>query len=89
MSYKSKYFKICRHSLSSLPEHTSFQTECSLVLSIRANDLNDAIHITKQNTEFEYTTKVRVAVQPIKSKEVSTGFVCPKKGKLFRLFQWL
>ena len=45
---------------------------------IRANDLNDAIRIAKQNPEFEYTTKARVEVRPIKSKEVSTGFTYPK-----------
>jgi hypothetical protein len=45
---------------------------------IRANDINDAIRIAKQNPEFEYTTKARVEVRPIKTKETSTGFTYPK-----------
>jgi hypothetical protein len=45
---------------------------------IRANDMDDAIEIAKGNPEFAYTTTARVEVRPIKTKEVSTGFVYPK-----------
>ncbi len=47
---------------------------------ILANDLNEAIEIAKQNPEFEYSSTARIEVRPIKIKEVTTGFVYPKKS---------
>lgn len=45
---------------------------------ILANDLEDAVTITKENPEFTYTTTARIEVRPIKMKEEITGFVYPK-----------
>jgi hypothetical protein len=45
---------------------------------IFANDLDEAIAIAKGNPEFEYGTTARIEVRPIKTKEVTTGFVYPK-----------
>lgn len=47
---------------------------------ILANDLDEAISIAKGNPEFEYGNTARIEVRPIKSKEVITGFVYPKKN---------
>jgi hypothetical protein len=47
---------------------------------ILANDLDDAIAISKQNPEFEYSKSARIEVRPIKVKEESTGFVYPAKN---------
>jgi hypothetical protein len=44
---------------------------------ILAKDLEDAIKIAKANPEFEYGKSARIEVRPIKTKEVSTGFVYP------------
>jgi hypothetical protein len=46
---------------------------------ILADDINDAIEIAKQNPEFAFSTTARIEVRPIKTKEVTTGFVYPKK----------
>lgn len=45
---------------------------------IRANDMDDAIEIAKQNPEFEYVPSATIEVRPIKMKEETTGFVYPK-----------
>jgi hypothetical protein len=45
---------------------------------IFAKDLDEAISIAKGNPEFEYGTTARIEVRPIKTKEVTTGFVYPK-----------
>ena len=42
-----------------------------------ANDMEDAMAIAKQNPEFEYGTKARVEIRPVKTKEESTKFVYP------------
>ena len=47
---------------------------------ILANDLDDAIAISKQNPEFEYGKSARIEVRPIKVKEESTGYVYPTKN---------
>jgi hypothetical protein len=47
---------------------------------ILANDLDEAIEIAKGNPEFEFTSTARVEVRPIKTKEVTTGFVYPDKA---------
>ena len=48
---------------------------------IFADDIDDAIAIAKRNPEFEYGTNARVEVRPIKTKEVSTGYVYPAQVK--------
>ena len=45
---------------------------------ILARDMNEAIAIAKENTEFEFGTTARIEVRPIKMKEDSTEFVYPK-----------
>ena len=44
---------------------------------IFANDIDEAVSIAKQNPEFEFGTKARVEVRPVKVKEQITGFVYP------------
>jgi len=44
---------------------------------IRAEDLDEAIFIAKQNPEFDYNPDTRIEVRPIKMKEDKTGFVYP------------
>jgi hypothetical protein len=44
---------------------------------IRANDIQDAIKIAKDNPEFEYVPSATIEVRPIKTKEVETGFIYP------------
>lgn len=46
---------------------------------ILAKDLDEAIAIAKENPEFEYGKTARIEVRPIKTKEVATNFVYPKK----------
>jgi len=46
---------------------------------IRANGLEDAIQIAKENPEFEYVPSASIEVRPIKTKETGTGFVYPTK----------
>jgi hypothetical protein len=48
---------------------------------ILAEDLDDAVAITKGNPEFEHGTTARIEVRPIRAKEESTGFVYPKTAK--------
>jgi hypothetical protein len=45
---------------------------------ILADDLEEAIAIAKKNPEFFYTTRARIEVRPVKTKENSTGFIYPK-----------
>jgi hypothetical protein len=45
---------------------------------IRANDIDEAIQIAKDNPEFEYVNSASIEVRPVKTKEVETGFVYPK-----------
>jgi len=45
---------------------------------IRANDLEEAVNIAKQNPEFEYVPSASIEVRPVKTKEAETGFVYPK-----------
>lgn len=44
---------------------------------ILANDLNEAISIAKENPEFEFGSKVKIEVRPIKMKEELIDFVYP------------
>jgi hypothetical protein len=44
---------------------------------IRAEHMNDAVSIAKDNPEFEYGTTARIEVRPITEEEESTGFVYP------------
>jgi len=45
---------------------------------IKANDIEEAITIAKENPEFEYVASATVEVRPIKMKEEQTNFVYPK-----------
>ena len=44
---------------------------------IRANDMEDAIAMAKNNPEFEYVPSASIEVRPIKMKEEQTNFVYP------------
>ena len=46
---------------------------------IRANTIEDAIEIAKQNPEFEFSSTARIEVRPLKMKEEKTGFIYPNK----------
>jgi hypothetical protein len=46
---------------------------------IRAEDLNEAVQIAKDNPEFEYVPSASIEVRPIKTKETETGFIYPNK----------
>lgn len=45
---------------------------------IRAEDINEAIAIAKENPEFEYVPTASIEVRPIKTKEEKTAFIYPK-----------
>ena len=45
---------------------------------IRAENIDEAIAIAKDNPEFEYSETARVEVRPIIEEENTTGFVYPK-----------
>ena len=45
---------------------------------VKANDLNAAVEIAKQNPEFEYVPSASIEVRPVKTKEEKTDFVYPK-----------
>jgi hypothetical protein len=47
---------------------------------IRANDIDEAIKIAKDNPEFAYVPSASIEVRPIKTKELETGFVYPTKS---------
>jgi len=47
---------------------------------IRANDMEEAIAIAKDNPEFEFVPSASIEVRPIKMKEEETGFVYPKSS---------
>jgi hypothetical protein len=44
---------------------------------IKANDIDEAIAMAKENPEFEYVPSASIEVRPIKIKEEQTNFVCP------------
>jgi hypothetical protein len=44
---------------------------------IRANDIEEAIAMAKENPEFEYVSSASIEVRPIKMKEEQTNFVYP------------
>jgi hypothetical protein len=44
---------------------------------IRANNIDEAIAMTKDNPEFEYVPSASIEVRPIKMKEEQTNFVYP------------
>ncbi|MGG9963247.1 YciI family protein [Ferruginibacter sp. SUN106] len=46
---------------------------------IVADDIAEAIHIAKDNPEFEYVPSATIEVRPIKTKERETAFVYPTK----------
>jgi hypothetical protein len=46
---------------------------------IKANDIDEAIKIAKDNPEFEFVPSATIEVRPIKTKEVETGFIYPTK----------
>ena len=45
---------------------------------IKAEDMNEAIAIAKDNPEFEFVPSATIEVRPIKVKEEQTNFVYPK-----------
>jgi hypothetical protein len=45
---------------------------------IRADNMEEAISIAKDNPEFEYVPSATIEVRPIKVKEEQTNFVYPK-----------
>lgn len=45
---------------------------------IRANDMEEAIAMAKDNPEFEFVPSASIEVRPIKMKEEATGFLYPK-----------
>jgi hypothetical protein len=47
---------------------------------IRANGLDEAIEIAKENPEFKFYPGSRVEVRPLKSKEKETGYQYPGKS---------
>jgi hypothetical protein len=44
---------------------------------ILAKDLEEAVEIAKANPEFAFGTTAKVEVRPVKTKEVTTGYVYP------------
>jgi hypothetical protein len=46
---------------------------------IKAKDMEEAKSIARANPEFEYSNTARIEVRPIRTKEVSTGFLYPEK----------
>jgi hypothetical protein len=44
---------------------------------ILASDLNEAISIARENPEFEFGSKVKIEVRPVKMKEELIDFVYP------------
>ena len=44
---------------------------------VRANNIDDAIAMAKDNPEFEYVPSASIEVRPIKMKEEQTNFVSP------------
>ena len=47
-----------------------------------AKNMEEALELAKKNPEFEFSTSARIEVRPIKTKEVTTGFVYPKKAEV-------
>lgn len=45
---------------------------------IKANSIDEAIAIAKENPEFEFVSSASIEVRPIKMKEEQTNFVYPK-----------
>ena len=45
---------------------------------IKADDINEAIAIAKDNPEFEFVPSATIEVRPVKVKEEQTNFVYPK-----------
>jgi len=46
---------------------------------ILADDIAEAIHIAKDNPEFEYVPSATIEVRPVKTNEKETAFVYPIK----------
>jgi hypothetical protein len=44
-----------------------------------AENMDEAIALTKNNPEFEYVPSASIEIRPIKMKEEKTGFVYPKE----------
>ncbi len=44
---------------------------------IRAENLEEAIRIAKNNSEFEFVPSASIEVRPVKIKEIETGFIYP------------
>ena len=48
---------------------------------ILAKDMDEAIAIAKENPEFAFSATARIEVRPIKTQEISTGYVYPGENK--------
>lgn len=46
---------------------------------IRANDIDEAVAMAKDNPEFEFVDSATIEVRPIKTKEEQTNFVYPSR----------
>lgn len=47
---------------------------------IRANNIDEAIEIAKENPEFEYVPSATIEIRPIKMKEEKTNFIYPSNN---------
>jgi hypothetical protein len=45
---------------------------------IRAEDIEEAVRIAKENPEFAFVPSASIEVRPVKTKETETGFIYPK-----------
>ena len=45
---------------------------------IKANNIEEAVAIAKDNPEFEYVSSASIEIRPIKTKEEQTSFVYPR-----------
>ena len=63
-------------------DHQSLPTDIVQVgyYHIRAEDMEEAVEIAKNNPEFEDVSSASIEVRPIKTKEVETQFVYPTNG---------
>ena len=58
-----------------IDESNSFQVG---YYHLRAENIDQAIELAKQNPEFAYVENVKIEIREIKTKESATGFEYPK-----------
>jgi hypothetical protein len=66
-----------KNTWKQIPLHTGQSTQVGYY-HIRAENMNDAMAIAKENPEFEFVSSASIEVRPIKIKEETTGFEYPK-----------